>query len=138
MSNSTRQITTRYTDPVEQLTSPKTLTDTWADVVLVDSRSFRSIVLFMQVTINDSLGVGLRIVGLTEPTSAIYNYPLLTTEDDKTSVDYDEYYLKNDENQNIMLEMALCPAGYSKLQVKVDTVGSTAATIDSMMLSVTK
>lgn len=139
MQNASRHITTRYTDPVEQLSSAKTLTDSWDDVVLVDSRSFRSMVMYIRLTINDSLGVSLRLAGLTHGNDTVdYKYPLLSTEDTSTSIDYDEYTLKNDEDQDILLEVALIPSGYTKIQAKVATEGSTAATVNSLKLAVTK
>jgi len=126
----------RYTAASELLTSPYDLTTTWTTVGYIKSVSFESIILFVTIDINSSSGVSFRVLGEPVAGGTLYTYPTLEPKATGTNIYPEVYNLAKNEDQNIMWEMKLAPAGYTKLQAKVAVVGGLAGQITTLKYSV--
>ncbi len=120
---------------IDLLTTPKTLTVSWADIggeIPTDGNN--DIAFWIKLTINDSQNVQLRALAKhTEGNADEYNILTETYSAGKNTEDATIHELNTDADQKVMFHIPLKgDTPVIQLQAKVLTVGATGATIDEV------
>jgi hypothetical protein len=126
--------------PVAQplIVSPYTLTDTWTDIgPILNVKNTSSIAIWFDLTINDSRNVQFRGVGLKSSSDTDeFRFPIQIIEPDIVKMLPELYEIDEDEDLKMAFQIdvgELIP--YAKIQIRTDTVGATAGTINSLAAS---
>jgi len=132
--------TIRYGDNSVQniITSPLTLTTSWADTgSAIDTRDLSSVLFWFKFTINNSLNLRFRMVGSdTESFTDTYLLPIESVAPGLVTILPEFYEFDSDTDTNMIYQtniVELVP--YVKLQVQVETLGAVPAVIDSLKIS---
>lgn len=119
----------------ELLAAAQTITDTWADVgEAIDVRDVSSLGLWVDLDVNNSQDVRLRLVALPSPDSAdIYELPLEAVAATESKIQDHYFELDNDADQKMLLKVSVSDVAlYVKVQVMAGTVGGTPGRILSL------
>jgi hypothetical protein len=94
-----------------------------------ETGNFDTAILLLQVAINDSLDVRVRIVGIDDDTTEYY-YPMKSVSTTEVKIDPMYFELNRDIDQTIILDFNIKGVvPYSKVKVWAGTAGATPAKI---------
>ena len=116
------------------LSSAQTMTGSWVDVGSpLEVVNSTSVMYFIAQTVNDSLTIKYRVLGLLNIGGAEKEMPIYTSGASSVAVAGAEYsYTVDEANPPILIVYPERHLGYLQLQVEVGTVGSTAGTVDEV------
>lgn len=114
--------------------TPQTLTTSWTPVGdPVDTTNATRTAFWLTVTINNSLNLQIRALPLLAKNApSDFSLPIRTVSASDVKVEAEYYELNDDIDQEIILETrtkGLIP--YVQFEVRVDTLGATAAVLDT-------
>ena len=129
-----------YVSPQPVIATAQTLTAGFVDLGdEIDVKGFTSVGIFLDVNINDSLDLQIRIIGRTESGGADdYLLNINSTSFTSAKIRYKTGFLEleNDADQKIIIEI---PTGnlipFIQLQVKAGTLGASAGIITKALVS---
>lgn len=129
-------ISLKNNDPVELLESAQDVTSGWVTVgEVISVGNKKSIALWIDYTANDSLSTQIQILAGATSGGVEHNIPIQTV--GASEVEVAPWVLTlSDANQKIVLPVELSgQIPFILVQVKAGTVGSTAGSFDSIMIS---
>ena len=123
-----------YTFPVQLITSAQNVTSVWTDVGSpVEVTGYARIVYDLDVDINDSSNVRLRLVRKTSSTDTVDRLFMIETVGTSDIKVEDTYYEFNDDADiQAVLDFNIIPVQYLQLQTQVSAEGSTKAQLDAV------
>jgi len=116
--------------PITMTASPVTLTATFMDVgELIDARKFNKVKLYLDVDINDSVDVGLKLLGSHTAGGTEYEYAITTTSSSLVTIKPLVYQFSNDADKSYVIEFDVGEFGYVQFQANAVTSTGTPAQV---------
>lgn len=128
------------------ISAPQTLTGSYADIgaaalggPFINSMDCASITLWLKITINDSTGIKIKMLGANAAAdSVLYQTIIKDVQASSVNVVPSEVFLSNDEDQSLLLSFSVSDqVPLVKFQVMALVAGATAATIDECYVTFT-